>query len=360
MEDNSEPDSNKTVGSEKEANQKGRRSRRSVLEAFAASSAGVTIFSQRVYGNSRSGRLVDIVIKRDNRGKPKKVEKISKEHYNNIDSIIKTGPDLLNNYSSIYEVSIVDDGPGHTMLEARIEPGTSPKKADGREIPEEVNGIQILTKEKLQKNGSDDCSGGWGQDWIDPVEGCAGIEARDRGFNHCTLCVVGYDTSQSYKAGITTYHCLNGDTSFGLEQSGRDIGIFREKNEGLDVAKFEITDDANTQNTHHEDLPDIKGYWTLAGLHKRLESHPYDPIPVEFSGQSTCFTSNEARDLAFGPRVDYQVNFFDREATGGDSGGPWVDADGDLVAMHQGLQGGLNADRGVAPQPIIDELGITL
>lgn len=153
----------------------------------------------------------------------------------------------------------------------------------------------------------------------------------------------------------------------GDEPRAENVGRYRAGSplapDGLDVAKYEVTDNvaAATLESVADAQPDLTGSWTFAGL-ADATAKPDGSVPVTFAGRSTCWAESRCTRTARDHALQYEAIVAPALADTGDSGGPWVDPDGKLVCtMSTGPAcDGIDDHHGPVAGPLLDRLGVAL
>lgn len=328
--------------------------RRQFLKGIVTVGASTVALNQAiesVTGQEPEG--VPLVLTRDRRGNPDRVKIVPERRHRRLKFHRRNVADLMDQHSAVEQVSMVEfSDSGELALELRISPNATEESR--RTIPEEFNGIPVVVGE-AHEHGEDSCNDGWDDVTVDPLEGNASV------LEYGTICVVGYDESESYEPATLTCRHVWADVGYPttLTQDGRDVGNIDAAGSAMDWAKFELTTtDYDSGTTASSELPDIRGTWDYEGLVE--ETAGINTVAAEMAGRSTCHTSNKCGGAYYDRRLEYQAEFLARRASGGDSGAPWVDDDGYLVCMHQGYTGDEDKDRGAVGTELFDAAGFAL
>ncbi|WP_153554762.1 hypothetical protein [Halomicrobium sp. LC1Hm] len=125
-----------------------------------------------------------------------------------------------------------------------------------------------------------------------------------------------------------------------IEFNGSDVGDLaysdpRDGGNGMDVAAYTLQDNVNYDVNGTIDVPDISGYWTFSGLSDATSG---DTVPANAHGATSGTVNNKVRRTNRSDKLEYQAAFEkNRDPTsGGDSGMPWIDDDGDVICQHWG------------------------
>lgn len=217
--------------------------------------------------------------------------------------------------------------------------GISQKQAERAISENSPKGIPVEFKEEEIDSGYDAC--GSRGDNKDVLEAGIGIHDDTAGTTG-TIGHIGWDADWQNKVIITADHVMEGAPEM-YQSSSEVIGTFLARDQGADVTAYEYNPsasaDADPQGLYLYE--DIDGYYNWAGL-VNIVNGEGEEIDVKLHGKNSCTVSNTVIGaVESGSRVDYQVRLKDRNAQGGDSGGPWVDHQSDgnhLVAFHSGWE----------------------
>ena len=104
----------------------------------------------------------------------------------------------------------------------------------------------------------------------------------------------------------------------------------------MDVASFNLRSgvDGSPRVTHRNDVPDITGTWNYYGLAN--ETNPGTVFDCKLTGARTCLIRDNCIDAVKIHQTSYLALMEHHLTDGGDSGAPWVDPNGKLLAIHRG------------------------
>jgi len=138
---------------------------------------------------------------------------------------------------------------------------------------------------------------------------------------------------------------------------GSKVGEHHFSSPKEDMTAYETVDPSDVDYRGVESLSDLNGTWDFHGLADELYNN--GPVSCSLSGVNSCTTSNKAVETRSGGYLSYhQVEMDERNAGGGDSGGPWVDDDNKLVAVHNAEYNG--TDVGTAGKQALDSVNAQL
>lgn len=107
--------------------------------------------------------------------------------------------------------------------------------------------------------------------------------------------------------------------------------------DGMDVAKYNIDEvsgsSGEARTTVEADQPDVSGTWTYSGLSDATSS---GSVTATVAGIKTDSATQDCIDTRRSHILDYQADYEGVATEKGDSGGPFVDADGKLLGFLSG------------------------
>jgi len=116
-----------------------------------------------------------------------------------------------------------------------------------------------------------------------------------------------------------------------------------------------------TREKPYYQIPDIYGWWSWNSATDAL-SDGY--VNCSMSGSTSCYDNDDMVGTSKNSGVSkYTVNTREAYANGGDSGGPWVDSNNDLMGVHEGeYTNYLNDTWNYAAQAekVMEDLGTTI
>jgi len=136
---------------------------------------------------------------------------------------------------------------------------------------------------------------------------------------------------------LTNAHVMK--TSETMHQPGEPVnnnkvGSYYRSSSGEDMAAY-TAENTTVKTRDVLGVNDLTGTWDFYGIADVVNNN--DSIPCTLSGASSCTENNTAVGTRRGgAQVYHEVHMDEQVGKGGDSGGPWVDSDGKLVAVHVG------------------------
>lgn len=303
------------------------------LIAGGTGSVGIQRAIKETYGKEPEGK--PIVHTYNIRGEPKRVRMISKERHRRIMSLKKVLGELRDHdgVSGVTITSVTDNEIGIEILIDKTSADTTDTVKD--KASEIVPNIPVTTTiVSVETDG--DCSSR--NDEADTLEGGLKVNGDQSTTDGGTLTFVGYNNNGD-ELLIGSDHIMEGNSDmYQPAGSDRKIGDFYKRSKeynGEDVTSYTLADDIDIDARATIAVPDISGVWDFYGLVDELNYN--GPVDCTLTGAGSCTVDNKAVNAVLGGRrVYHEVRMENRNATGGDSGGPWMDSNGDLVAIHSG------------------------
>lgn len=335
------------------------QSRRRFL--LAGSSVASTFALPQFVGRSSGERTkkVPLVWTRDGAGNPDRVRYIPKERrrrikvYKNLNM-----PLMMEQNPALNEVSIKQRSNEETdlALQFHLDENTrsvrqkSPSSVE--QVPVEFEERPIDGKPKADStttqpsalNPDNSCRVG---DSYGTMEANIGVGPNSAYDNDGTLGVVGWNASQSnaYLCLITADHVM--DSAPTMYQKYTAVGDLKDATYAMDTTKYKVRSgiDTNIKGTRENSQPEMTGSWTFGGL---TDATSGGTVSCGYAGKETCYTATECDNTSRNERVTYEADMKNVVTEPGDSGGPFVDANGDLVCTLFGYQvsSGTYWDRG--------------
>jgi len=333
------------------------KSRRSFIKSLTASATGVYGLKQvltKTYGKEPEGR--PLVLTRDLYGNPEKIRIVSPERYqivkefeNLSENALREGLDhtiRLKQFSEKeddigFEILINSDQSEVSLSDRRIRQLFNESRYSAQESANSISTNNREVKININRRRGKvmtraDACGDRGDDKYELLGGL-GI-APYSGSTNGTLGIVAFGSDGNLVL-ITADHVMEGDSKM-YQVDSNPVGEFRNRDQSEDVTAYEFTGIGIAQHRAVKDIFGsnmyyLTGYWTFSGLSDYLMDSFLD---CTLSGRTSCTVENTVSDVFYnGNRVEHEVNMTERNAQGGDSGGPWVDNDGKLVAFHSGF-----------------------
>lgn len=300
-----------------------------VLGAAGSGIAGLTTTIETVYGASPDG--VPIPYTSDRNGNPDKVRVIPEERYRRI-RVFRNLPleRILGLHEAFIGLTMEQLSSDETVLALKVLL-TDNSTAVTQRLPDAISGVPV-THEVEDSTAH-----------ADAFEGGDQVERSDGGYGTATM--VATDSSSRDDVILTADHVMEGESTM-YDSGGDSIGNFNARDQDHDITSYTAdsglyTDPGGTVQS----IPDISGAWFFSGLTDAVGTtddggsvSDGGTVSVKMYGNGTGgVVENECNNTKrYGNHVDHQADMANRNATGGDSGGPWVDSNGKFLAMHSG------------------------
>ncbi|MFC6752053.1 hypothetical protein [Halorubrum tibetense] len=336
------------IGETVQLNHSTRRRFLRLLGAGTVSIAGLRTALGTAYGEEPEG--VPLTLTKDTQGRPDKVKIIEEERYELLQTY-KEFSEEVNGNDKIRSITLHQQSDSRTDLKIEViilkpEDKTRPEKEPTEEVKEEIKKakqeiknneparLPVEINEENIKSEKDAC-GDRGDDQS-TMEGGLGISTSPfTTTGTLGLVCYGDGTDTDDTVLITADHVMEGDSSM-YQVDSDPIGSFSSRDQDEDITVYEFDSDSGVSVNHRDIIgaSDVTGAWTWDGI---LENTIQGTIDCTLSGKNSCTEDNMATGVdSGGERVEHQVNMNSRNAQNGDSGGPWVDDNGKLVAFHSG------------------------
>lgn len=180
--------------------------------------------------------------------------------------------------------------------------------------------------------------------------------AADGDGSRC-LVTAGHVAAEDGRYADRLYQSGEADDRYREEAVGRHAAHSSAGDGGLDAARYDVPDGVNAEPlaTVAEEQPTITGSWDFAGL---ADATADGDVPVSFAGRSTCFGEGRCVGTERNDLLGYAAEVRPAVATSGDSGGPFLDADGKLVALFSMFRPRTNT--GSVGTELLDRVGVRL
>ncbi|WP_247005055.1 hypothetical protein [Halosolutus gelatinilyticus] len=332
------------IGETVQLNHSTRRRFLRLLGAGTVSIAGLQSALGTAYGEEPEG--VPLTLTKDKQGRPDKVKIIEEERYELLQAY-KDFSEKVRDKDEIRSITLHQQSDSRTDLKIEITVPEPENEIRSREVKEknkqakqavknnEPERLPVEINQENIKSEGDAC--GYRGDDRTTLEGGLGISTIPSTTSG-TLGLVCYGdgTDTDDTVLITADHVMEGNSSM-YQVDSNPVGSFSSRDQSEDITSYEFNSDSGTSPDHGGVVgaaPDVTGVWTWDGI---LENTIRDTIDCTLSGKNSCTEDNRVIGAAAGgERAEHQVNMDSRNAQGGDSGGPWVDDDGKLVAFHSG------------------------
>lgn len=342
--------------------------RRTFLSALLGTGALVPSLRRAVaseYGEEPEGK--PIVHTYDVHGNPKRVRFVSEERYEKL-SLLRDVPDGLLRQEGVNGVSLEQqsDHEADFRMLVHVQPGSGVGLRQARRrVPDRAQGVPLEVVEEPAEFKPDYCSE---RHRDGDVRGGMSVNGESGSSSYGTVTLVAYDGSGDPVA-LTADHVMEGADEMYVPKGDDKVGEFAARSpqgRGEDVTAYELdVPSYDYDPLEVEDVPDVSGAWDFFGI----ADHTFEngPIEVQLSGANNCTASNEiVSQRRGGINCYHEVIMDERAAGGGDSGGPWVDDDGNLAAVHSGCEkswwglGGCKYDIAAAGQQALDAVNAQL
>lgn len=333
----------------------GQINRRTFLRNLAAAGTGVAAINsavQSVYGKKPDG--VPLVYTYDTQGNPRKVRYIPEERYRRIKLLDKINVEnTFRNSERVTGMTLEETSdPRKPRLKIFLDRNNRTVR---KGFPSHVKRVPVVFEER-KLDPTYKCR----QDLrVGTMEGNIeiGTSMTSNGAVYeGTLGVVG--TSQSrydYHAyAITAWHVMEPNREElrqpGMSTSGgnrdsdsRVVGDYNthSSRSEYDLVAYELSGvDYDLGGTHSDQQAEIEGVWTADGLWDQI--YWGSNVEVDFAGARTCNASTECVGVSNDAELNHTAYFDPVVTIKGDSGGPFVDQNGNLVAMLSGENNGMD------------------
>lgn len=306
---------------------------------------------ERATGATPDGKVLTLTT--DVRGNPDTVRVVPPERYRRL-KLYERMPaqQLVEKHDALTAISVRQrsSDPSDIGFEFVLDAATDGGRSD---LPTAYRGVPISYEEREVTRGKQDISGG--------------LECSDSEALPGTTTVVGYDTSSGNKVVLTAEHVT--DSSFDLFIDGGKEGTFRTSDATVDAVSYTMDNPEFGDVGKVKGIQNITGAWTFSGLADTVgQTDDGDTVSdggtvaVDIYGQTSGELSDVCNNTKRTGTLDYQADMKDFKTQDGDSGGPWVDDDGKLLALHSGWAEYDNNkwSIGAVGQPVFDSLGVSL
>ncbi|WP_424016168.1 hypothetical protein ACOZ4N_00800 (plasmid) [Halorientalis pallida] len=318
--------------------------RRRFLKMLGIGSVGITGLQaalENAYGEEPEG--VPLVLTKDRQGQPEKVKIIEEERHNKIQKYKRFSNKVRSEKIGRMSLKSRSDSRGDLKIKVTMSKRKNPDKGKNPSI----NSLE----KSIQNNKPDQIPVEINKKVIDGKKHACGSRGDDRSTMEGGIGISTYPSSTSGTLGLVCYgdgtntldnvlitadHVMEGDSDM-YQVDSTSVGSFSARDQSEDITAYEFNwdSDVTLDNGGVLGAPDVTGTWTWDGL---LEYTITGTIDVTLSGRSSCTEDNMVTDVATnGYHAEHQVNMNSAVGQSGDSGGPWVDDDGKLVAFHSGV-----------------------
>lgn len=323
------------------------------------------------YGKTPDG--VPIVWTKDIYGNPDLVRTISKERYRRLTVYSEIDPNsVIQKYDGVTGLSMEQrtSDPDNLALQFLIDKDQWRVR---KKLPNFVQDVPVTYKETTTDYRPHSCREG---EYFDSLKGNIEIAVKTNcqdgptpqqgnGSAWGTLSFVGYndDSGNPYQCIITSYHIVECRTDDDMwqpdveESSSRKVGTYRSKDESMDTVKYKVSANAEPKVTAEANQPDLDGVWTFNGLTDATSNG--GTVDTTFAAVRNCSPANACMETRKNNKVEKEAVFESDVTQDGDSGGPFVDANGKLVCILYGDDGnGHNV--GPVGEPVLNSVNAVL
>lgn len=328
--------------------------RRNVLRSIGGvtvGTVGLTNLVEQAVGATPDGKVLTLTT--DVRGNPDTVRVVPPERYRRLKLYERMPAQrIIDRHDPLTAISITQrsSDPSDIGFEFILDAETDSGRSN---LPTTYRGVPISYEERTVTRTQQDISGG--------------LKCSPSDLPPGTTTVVGYDTSSGNKVVLTAEHVT--ESSFDLYIGNGEEGTFRVSDATLDAVSYTLDNPEFGSVGKVEDIQNITGAWTFSGLADTVGQtddgdtvSDGETVAVDFYGQKSGALSDVCNNTKRTGKVDYQADMKDDKTQDGDSGGPWVDGNGKLLALHVGTTSD-SFDRwsyGTVGQPVFDSLGVSL
>lgn len=296
------------------------QSRRRFLKALGmagAGTAGLVNAIERAYGDRPDG--VPVVHTDDVYGNPERVRFVPKERHRRL-MVYRNLPiqEFIDKHPKLNGITLTQRSSDETDLALKFLLDSNTATVQ-RKLPNRFKKMPIEYEERPREKHPQDLVGG-----ID-----IGVEGSD---SMGTATVVAYDLETAEEVVITADHITDGASQ--ITHVGDPVADFAHRDTATDTTSYTLHSDTSAEPLATiTSIPDVTGTWRFAGLSDQVSS---EAVPVQLFGLGSGEVSDECNDTTRDAEVEYQADMASHSTTDGDSGGPWVDDDGKLLACHFG------------------------
>lgn len=327
------------------------------LSSFTVSSGfGIRSLIQETYGKKPEGKA--IVHTGDIHGNSDKVKIIPQKRYRRINVYNNMKLKKFSNINGLQSISILQETPNPSSISIVFDIKKNSKTLE-KDIPNNYNGIPIKYKRKSVNLNKEEFEGGRS---IDNPNKAGNVDG--------TICLIAYKKYSDSQRIITADHVMEGANE--MKFAGDTIGTFDTRDRSVDTTSYSVSSGVETDplGTVDSRIPNISGVWRSAGLVDKVGNtddgdsiSDGETVDVKMFGALSGYVEDICNNTkrSFG-QVSYQADMRDHKTTDGDSGGPWVDSNGKLLALHHGYASynGNKWSVGVVGKPALDAVQVSL
>lgn len=356
--------------------------RRSFLRAVAVAGTGVSglrAATERTFGAEPDG--VPIVWRRDRFGAPETIRYVEKERYRRLSVYHDIEPGYFaDRAASVNGITISQRSADSSDLGLTFYVDRN-TWAVRRALPNRIRGVPVTVEERKTDWQFGRVCRRRILDFYDPLPANVQISGVDSdgtaGVGTLGLVCWNDDPDDPYRCYITAAHVVEyddgrpatylhhgGEDADGNQRSER-VGVYEthdsQDHSGMDVAKYRQNSESPTPGMRanaSDELPDVDGTWTHAGLTDRTAGERR--LRAKFAGRSTCYGETYCIGTSKSGVVEFQADYAPNVVTNGDSGGPFLDADGYLIGTYTSSCEECETTSGPTGQELLDRVGAQL
>jgi hypothetical protein len=149
--------------------------------------------------------------------------------------------------------------------------------------------------------------------------------------------LVCFDRTDESLVALVADHVLDGASP--LYYDGFAAADLAYRDQQTDTASYKLRDSTYAGARETISVPNINGVWTFAGLADKVGQtdggdsiSDGDTVAVQIYGQQSGRVDDACNNTKRSDAIDYQADMAHHRTQQGDSGGPWVDNSGNLLA----------------------------
>jgi hypothetical protein len=272
---------------------------------------------------------VPIVHTDDIYGNPDKVRIIPKERYRRLQTYANLPiSKLLDKNPRLNGVSIVQQSEDESDLALQFLVDKNTRMVR-QQLPNQVQEVPVVHQRQPLESTPEALQGGSPVDY----DGSGGPNG--------TLTLACYDKGSNDRVAITADHVMNGEST--MYSYGDPVADFRTRDNATDTTAYTIRGGESVDIRGTVNIPNITGAWRFTGLADKVgNTDDGDTVAdggtvnVQLYGRTSGRVDDYCNNTKRTGKIDYQADMKRHRTTGGDSGGPWVDNNGKLLACHYG------------------------
>ncbi len=244
---------------------------------------------------------------------------------------------LTDTHPPLYAVSIVQRSSDPTDLALQFQLERDVQR--GRDaLPDQYHGVPVVYTDVDRERSQEE----------DIIGGLRCGAPTDKGDGTTTL--VAYDQLTDEKVILTARHVT--DASQDLYVQGSKAGEKTAEDTAIDAVSYTMTDPSFGDVGTVKEIQNVTGYWTFGGLADTVGQSDDgdsvsdgDTVAVDLYGKESGAVSDNCNNTKRTGKIEYQADMANHRTQNGDSGGPWVDENGKLLALHYGSESNIYGDK---------------